>query len=161
MIGLVIALKALAVIALSVFAGWSYRFGGAQKGIRWVRQVGCGIAEILAIIVLLGWSPWLVLIMGTIWATSTYFRIQNAKVNPNRELYWWNWLLVGLVMSLVPLPWLLGGHLIYWKGFLLRTGIVTTVETIVQTFFGGNVQFSEPFRGVIQIITLPLLMLFG
>lgn len=151
-------LKILGTLALAAAAGWCYRFGGAANGRRWVRQVGDGLCEAMTFFMWFGFSWWLIGIMGSIWATSTYFRVKGSEVN----LQWWNWLLVGIIFALVPLPWVLGTWithwhhptaLTHWRGFLCRSAFIIPVTTLVQIFFGGNVKFSEPFRGIIQIIT--------
>jgi len=141
----------LITLALTVLSGICYRFGGSGNGIRWVRQVVDGICIILTLTIWFGCN-WLgLLIMGTIWITTTYFKIKG-------ETSLFTWMLVGLSFGLVPLPYMFMGHA-HWLGFGIRTFILTITTGIVVQFFGGNVNFSEGFRGGIQIITLPLLLL--
>lgn len=163
-----LVLKVLGTIGLAAASGWCYRFGGSNNGIRWVREVGDGACQVLTYILWFGWSWWLILIMGSIWGISTYFRIKGD--NRQENLAWWNWALVGLMFALVPLPWVVGTwwdavhhpteHLLtHWKGFCWRAIFIIPVTTLVQTFWGGNVKFSEPFRGIIQILSCFLFLI--
>lgn len=136
---------------LTVASGAAYRFGGSNNGWRWARQVFDAICIISWLNLCLGWNPWSLLIMGTIWITTTYFKIKG-----NTNLF--TWMLVGLSFGLVPLPYMFGSHA-HWMGFWIRTAILTVTVGLVVRFLGDNVNFSEGFRGGIQIITLPLLLL--
>jgi len=145
-------LKAFLTITTAVLAGWAYRFGGSEHGIRQVRQLVDG-ASIIGILTLwFGWNWSGLLIMGTIWITSTYFKI-DGKTNL------FTWMLVGLSFGLVPIPYLLFQHNAHWLGFLIRLGILPLFVGFVVRYLGQNVQFSEGFRGAIQILTLPLLLI--
>lgn len=142
----------LLTCSLTAVSGWAYHFGGSAGGIRWVRQVvdaACIIGGLTAIS--LHWNGWSLLIFGTIWITSTYFKIKG-----HANLF--TWCAVGFSFGMVPLPYMIGtsGH---WLGFWIRTAILTVSVGVVVRFFGGPVGFSEGFRGGIQIITLPLLLI--
>lgn len=136
---------------LTAVSGICYRFGGSNNGVRWVRQVVDGLCVLACLTIWFGWNWFGLLIMGTIWITSTYFKI---KGNTN----FFTWMLVGFSFGLVPLPYMLMGHA-HWLGFFIRFALLGPLVGIVVRFFGGNVNFSEGFRGGIQIITLPLLLL--
>lgn len=137
---------------LTVISGAAYHFGGSSNGMRWVRQVIDGVCIIGCLTAWYGWNWWGLLIMGTIWITTTYFKI---KGNTN----FLTWFLVGISFGLVPLPYMfMGGHA-HWLGFGIRMALLGPLVGIVVQFFGGNVNFSEGFRGGIQIATLPILLI--
>ncbi len=141
-------------IACVVLSAWSYRFGGSSNGQRWVREIGVAVAEIIALTILFGWNWWSLLILGTSWGMTTYFKAKG------RDAKWWNWLLVGCVFAIIPLPQAIAmsvaDHPI-WHGFLIRSAFIVPFTTIFCTFFGGDVQWSEGVRGGIQIFTLPIM----
>src|ERR1035437_9865328 len=147
--------QCILTLGLTGLSGWAYHFGGSQGGIRWVREVVDGLAIIAWLWLCMGFNPWAGLIMGTIWIESTYFKSKGTDAG------FWNWLLVGLSFSMVVLPYIVAqsfaGHY-YWIGFGIRTLILTPTVGLIVTFFGGKVGFSEGFRGGIQLLTLPLLL---
>lgn len=144
--------KVIAGSGLIALGAWSYRFGGSANGQRWVREVGVALAEIGLLYLLFGWNWWAILILGTVWIETTYFKSKGS------EAKWWNWLLVGISFALVPLPFIIadGNH---WIGFLYRCLFIIPFTTIWCTFFGGNVQWSEGLRGGIQVASLLLLLI--
>lgn len=146
-----IYLQIIGFIACIVLAAWGYRFGGSSNGIRFVREMAVAVAEILALTILFGWNWWSLGIMGTAWGMTSYFKKKGTDAK------WWNWMLVGVVFAVMPLPQVIAmavsGHPI-WHGFLLRAAFIIPFTTIWCTFFGGNVQWSEGMRGGIQILSL-------
>lgn len=143
-------LLGLGFIGCIILAAWSYRDGGSSKGQRWIREVGVGLAEVIAITILFGWNWWSLLILGTVWVETSYF-----KTKPDAK--WYNWALVGLSFALVPLPQVIAdGHI--WVGFIARTVFIVPFITTWRTFV-GNVQWQEGVSGGIQILSL-LLMKF-
>lgn len=143
--------KILITIAFTVFAGYYYRAGGsASIHARWFRQFGIGMSVVGTLITWFGFHWWMLLSFGLSWAESTYFKHKGT------EATWWNWALVGLVFSIVPLPWVIAdAH--HWMGFFLRAGLLIPAITTVGTWV-GNVQWSEGLRGALQILTLPILL---
>lgn len=143
--------KVIGTIVLAAFCGWCWRFGGAKKGIRWVREAGTGITLILCLTIWWGWSFWYVTIMGLAFAESTYFRF--TKGQPMR---WYNYMLCGILYAIVPLPAVIVHKL--WIGFLWRSVVLIPVITLWRVF-QGDVDWSEAGVGVWQIITLPMLLI--
>ncbi len=145
-------IKVFGFIAMIVLAAWSYRFGGSSHGQRWVREIGVGVAEIIALTILFDWQWWGLLIMGVVFVETTYFKAKGSNAT------WKNWLLVGLSFALVPLPYIIAdAH--HWVGFVWRTAFIVPFITAWCTFLGGNVQWSEGVRGGIQILSLLLLLI--
>lgn len=144
----------LLTLILTGISGFAYHYGGSEGGKRWVREVVDGLCIILWLSLCIGFNPWVILIMGTIWIESTYFKI-FGKTN----LFTWN--LVGLSFSLVVLPYIIAMHDVnLWIGFIIRTILLTPTVGFIVQYFGGKVGFSEGFRGGIQIISLPLLLVW-
>ena len=144
---IILILKILGTLALAALSGWAYRAGGAASmHARWLRQFGVGVAVCGTLTIWFGFNWWTILCFGASWAESTYFKSKGTDAK------WWNWLLVGVVFALVPLPYVIAnGHL--WLGFLLRAVILIPLTTLVGTFV-GDVQWSEELRGALQILTL-------
>lgn len=149
---MVVILKILGTIVLAALAGWSYRFGGSSNGIRFVREVGVGIAILGCLTILLGWSIWGVFVMGTVWVETTYFKAKGSDAK------WYNWMLVGLSYAIVPLPYMISGHG-HWGGFAIRAAVITLFTTMWRTW-NGDANSQEIGCGVMQILTLPLLLLY-
>lgn len=139
-------------ILLAVLAGMSYRGGGAASThARWLRQAGIGVTVTLGLIVWFGFNWWILLCLGTSWAESTYFKRKGTDAK------WYNWMAVGLVFALVPIPYIISsGH--HWVGFAYRSFFIIPATTLIGTFV-GDVDWSEGLRGAVQIITIPLLLL--
>lgn len=138
-------------VVLTIISGAAYHYGGSSNGMRWVRQVidaGCIIG---CLSIWYGWNWVGIVIFGTIWITTTYFKIKG-------QTNFLTWFLVGLSFGIVPLPYMLMGHA-HWLGFFIRMAILGPLVGVVVQFAGGNVNFSEGFRGGIQIATLPLLLI--
>lgn len=144
------AIKIITIILMAVLAGWSYRFGGSANGKRWVREVGVGVATIITLAILFGWNWWLLLIMGSVWIETTYFKKKGSDAK------WWNWAIVGLSYSIVALPWVIATH--SWVGFFIRTIFLVPTISLWRTFV-GNVQWQESGCGIIQILSITLFLL--
>lgn len=150
MINILLGIGFLASIAL---AAWGYRFGGSSNGIRWVREIAVSVAEIVALTILFGWNWWSLLIMGTAWLMTTYFKKKGTDAK------WWNWLLVGCVFAIMPLPQAIAlavAHHPIWVGLFLRSIFIIPFTCLWCTFV-GNVQYSEGVRGGSQILSLLIL----
>lgn len=144
--------KIIGTFVLAGFSGWAYREGGAASAhARWLRQAGVGIAVTACLMLWFGFNWWTLLCLGTSWAESTYFKKKGTDAK------WYNWLLVGAVFALVPLPFVVadGSH---WIGFAVRCGLIIPATALIGTFV-GDANKSEIGRGVIQIITLPLFLI--
>ena len=144
--------KIVATLALAVFAGWAYRDGGSAHGIgRWVRQAGMMIAMILGLWLWFGWTNWILLSGALCWAESTYFKKKGEDAT------FVNWLLVGLVFAVIPLPvvWATNKHVIW---FFASSVIIIPLVGFWCTFI-KDVQWSEGGRGAVQILRLLLLLL--
>lgn len=151
--------KILGTIALATLAGWSYRFGGSSNGMRWVREVGCGIAILGCLTMWLGWNIWGLFVMGSVWIETTYFKSKGTDAT------WFNWFLVGLSYAIVPLPYILGSyfsvhpwHYDHWLGFGIRSVVITIFTTLWRTL-QGDANDQEVGCGVMQVLTLPLLLI--
>lgn len=148
---ILLLIKILGTIVIAAACGWAWRFGGSAHGIRWVREFGTGVAYIACMTLWFSWSWWVILLMGLSFAESTYFKAKGS------EAKWYNWLLCGILYSLVPIP-LVICHVVPLEGFILRFLVLTPIITLWRTF-QGNVQWSESGVGVWQIITIPLMMI--
>lgn len=104
-----------------------------------------------ALIVLFGFHWWILACLGTSWAESTYFK----KKGTDAKLI--NWLAVGLVFALVPLPFVISSGSI-WVGFAIRSVFIIPATAFVGDLV-GDVQWSEGLRGALQVVSLPLLLI--
>jgi hypothetical protein len=86
--------------------------------------------------------------------STTYFARLNPLIGkPKEDKGWWNWMLVGIALSLaiLPLHWAFG----HWLGFAIRS-IVLTAGITAWSQFQGNAVKEELGRGFLVIFTLPL-----
>jgi hypothetical protein len=144
-------MKVISVLVLAAIAAVTYRMGGSSNYHRWIRPVGLASCACLALMSL-GYIHWvLILTFGAFYGMSTSY--YKAK---EEDATWINWLLVGLAFSLSVLPCVLVYHL--WLGFAIRTVVCTTL-IVIWSETNGNVVWEEGGRGVIPIITLPLLLI--
>jgi hypothetical protein len=141
-------LQIILTLILSFGAGVSYRIGGSANGARFIRPLGIGILEFITLCIWFGFNWWMLLILGTAWIETTYFKVKG------KSAVWWNWLLVGLSFSLVPLPWVIATH--HWLGFGIRTLFLVPAIALWSELF-GDVQWEEGGRGALQILSIPLL----
>lgn len=144
-------LKILATIALAAICGWAFRFGGSKNGIRFVRELGVGITEVVGLYIWAGFTFYSIPIVGLAFIESTYFKSKG------KDAKWWNWLLCGLLYSSICLPVVIACHL-HWYAFIIRLLVLTPIITLWRTF-QGDVEWSEGGAGAWQILTLPLLLL--
>lgn len=146
-----IILNILGVILFSILSGISYRMGGSGNYPRWVREVGL-CSGMLSTMILLGQLHWtLILCAGILYGlATTYFKKKGSDAK------WWNWLLVGIAFSISMLPLVIAHHL--WLGFTIRT-VVCSGLIVFWSETNGNVVCEEFGRGVVPIITLPLLLI--
>lgn len=139
-------------LVLACLSGIFYRLGGYGLPFNTkVRDFGVPSCMITYFMLTEHWNWILILCFGLMFgAQTTYFKKKGSDAK------WYNWLLVSLAFSFAMLPytWITG----HWVGFELRT-LVVIVITVIWSELIGNVNFEEFFRGFIQIITLPLLML--
>ncbi len=158
--------KSLGTALLAFLAGMAYRMGGSGNWPRWVREVGVGILLILEFL-LLGLFNWgCLLILGSVWVESTYFKIKGETNN-------FSWVLVGLSFSIAILPWFVWGWAAnrrpaHWAGYLVRTVVcafltwlwnqVLSAKLAKATGLGKDIM-DENGRGVIQLLTLPLVLI--
>ncbi len=144
-------MKILAIVILSIISGITYRMGGSGNYPRWTRQVGIMLCTVLSLITL-GYLHWtLILTAGAIYGLSTtYFKPKG------QDARWYNWLCVGLAFNISIIPIVLVYH--NYVGFAIRT-VVCTALVVIWSELNGNVVWEEGGRGVIPIITLPLLLI--
>lgn len=83
-------------------------------------------------------------------AQTTYFK------DKGEDAKWFNWLFVGLAFSFCMSPFVLVFGT--WKGFGIRS-IIVTGFTLGWSQLIGNADLEESGRGLVQIITLPLLFI--
>lgn len=140
----------VSTVVLSVVCGITYRMGGSGKYPRYLRPIGVVVCSLI-LLALLGYLHWtLILTAGLLYGSSTtYFKKSGTDAK------WFNWLFVGLAFSCSILPIVLVYH--NWIGFSLRT-VTCTALIIIWSQLNGNAVWEEGGRGIIPIITLPLLL---
>lgn len=165
----------LMTILLAALGGILYRMGGAAKTGKWydfllntkTRDFGIPTVSVFLFFI---WSSFildvthlsLILTWGLIFAAqTTYWKKKGANST------WKNWLLTGLGYSMA---WIITvicqnipGHVPFgphatWLGFLART-IACTGLTVVVSELYGNVVYEENARGVVEVVTIPLLFI--
>lgn len=146
-----IFLKIIGIIILSCIAAITYRMGGSGNYPRWTRQVGVCTCMVLALIILGYWHWTLILCYGAMYGLSTtYFKKKGTDAK------WFNWLMVGIAFSIAILPIVFVYH--NWIGFGIRS-LACTILIVGWSEANGNAVWEEGGRGVIPIITLPLLLI--
>lgn len=166
----------ISTLILAIAGSVAYRCGGSGNYPRFWRELGQGCMFMLEMIsmrlVLWAWEPILgtILGFGVCWAESTYFKKTGANA------VWWNWLLVGAVFGLVPLPFCALTNSC-WIGFGIRMVICPLLTVWWQQSLSKAVcddinlvlvpmgkpkigkDITDEFgRGFINIATLPLLL---
>ncbi len=66
---------------LAAGCGWAFRFGGSSHGIRFVRELGVGITEVLGLLIWAGWTFYSIPIVGLAFIESTYFKSKGSDAN--------------------------------------------------------------------------------
>lgn len=159
-------LKGVLTAALAALAGIFYRMGGSGNYPRWVREVGVGCVLNFEFWVLGIWNWGAFLCLGSVWIESTYFKIKGKAGA-------FSWILVGVSFSIATLPWLLWEDLVSkryssWKGYTIRVFVCTVLTAFWQLYLSDKVAkwlkttkdiTDENGRGVIQIVTMPLLLI--
>lgn len=142
--------KNIIAICVAAIVGICYRMGGSGNYPRWTRPVGVGLG-VTAVLWLLFGFHWSILVSAGASAglSTTYFKKKGTDAK------WWNWLLVGLAMSLALLPWSWATN--HWIGFLLRTIFLTPAICLWSQLI-GNAVLEELGRGFLIIISLFLLL---
>lgn len=145
--------KDIIAILIATLVGVAYRMGGSASFVRWFRPVGIGLGVVLVLSLLFGFH-WSILLSSGASAglSTTYFKKKGT------DAQWWNWLLVGLAMSLALFPWSFFTH--HMVGFFIRT-IVLTPAICLWSQFIGNATLEEFGRGFLIISTLLLLSIGG
>lgn len=142
--------KDILAIFLATGAAILYRMGGSGNYARFFRPLGIGFATtIILCLINLHWSA---ILAGGASAglSTTYFKKKGS------EAKWFNWLFVGLAMSLAVIPWcLFNGH---WIGFGIRTFVLTGLIILWCQSIGDAV-LEELGRGFLIISTLLLLFI--
>ena len=145
-------------VILSIVGGIVYRLGGTSRGTLW-RDSGVPSCMAAYFAITGHWHWVLILCFGLTYASQTTYnkwaqRLIGVKTN---DVMWVGWIVTGLAFSfaLLPYAWATG----HWTGFLWRTLIVTGFTVAWSEFIGWD-DMEEGGRGAIQIITLPLLVLW-
>lgn len=138
------------IILASIISSCAYRMGGASGYSTYYRDVGCSLLSVLMLGYIIAWHWILILVFGLTWgALSTYFKKKGTDAK------WFNWILVGLALSLATLPIIIVyGH---WVGFFLRT-IVLSLSIMSWSETNDNAVLEECGRGFLIPITIPLLL---
>src|SRR3990167_8316980 len=146
-------------IILSIAGGVAYRLGGYGPPFNTkVRDLGLPTCMAAYFAITGHWHWILIICFGLCYGAQTTYnkwsqRLIGVKTN---DVMWVGWLVTGLAFSfaLLPYAWATG----HWMGFLWRTLIGTGGTGAVSELYGKD-YVEEGFRGGVQIITLPLLLL--
>lgn len=152
------------LISLTILAGIFYRLGGMGFDgwmkfrflPQWVfdsKARDVGVPLCMMAYMANHWHWVLIFCFGLMWgAQTTYFKKRGTDAR------WYNWIFVGLAFSMALLPYSIAvGNL---PGFLLRS-IVVIVSVPLWSVAIGKDWLEECGRGMIQIMTLPLLFIGG
>lgn len=155
--------KIIVTLALAILGGVAYRMGGSGNYPRYFRELGQGLCVVASMIVfgMIHWS--LVLCFGVCWAESTYFKRKGTDAKP------FNWVLVGLVFALIPLPYCVATNS-HWLGLFIRAcscivWVVLWQEVLSEMVFYllrkrfGKDVLDEFGRGFINVSALWLLLI--
>ncbi|RTK93045.1 hypothetical protein EKI60_06425 [Candidatus Saccharibacteria bacterium] len=143
----------IVVFVLACATAVMYRCGGSGNYPRFFRPMGVGIGVLLAGFILFdsNWiSFWALLASSGASAglSTTYFKKKNT------DAMWFNWLFVGLALSIALLPMAFATQ--NWTGFLMRSLVLTSGITLWSQFQGNAVK-EELGRGFLIIATLLLM----
>lgn len=144
--------KTLITLVCSIAGFILYRMGGAAGYNTKFRDLGIPTVAIGLLWYLTGqFTFWYILCFGLLFgAHTTYWKKKGA------DALWYNWILTGLGYSLAFLPYSLYAR--HFVGFCLRT-IIVTIGVMVWSIKVDNAVYEEGGRGVIEIITIPLLLI--
>jgi hypothetical protein len=143
--------KDIVAICIAVIVSIAYRCGGSGNFPRYFRPLAVGLG-VTAVLWLLFGFHWSIFISAGASAglSTTYFK----KKGSDAKL--WNWILVGLALSLALLPWAIFTH--HLLGFGVRT-IVLTGAIALWSEKIGNAVVEELGRGFLIMATLFLLLI--
>ena len=144
--------KKISLIILSSLGAVLYRLGGLGKPFN-TKVRDCGVPTVACLLLWIwGLHNWIVLVITALFMFSAQLSYFKKK---GTDAKWHNWVFVGLAFSACVLPiTIYVGH---WNGFFLRSLIVTVFTTLWSQFIDLD-WLEEGGRGLIQIITLPLLL---
>lgn len=162
--------KILGTLFLAAVAALLYRMGGSAKQGKWydfllntkARDLGVPVCSTAALILLCWNNPEtsahpikfglaLFLSFGLLFASlTTYWKKKGTDAK------WYNWLLTGLGYGLAYLPVAL--FFADWIGFVIRV-VILAAAIMVWSIAVGKDWLEEGGRGLLVIITLPLLLI--
>jgi len=151
-------LKILLLIIISIACGVLYRAGG--KGGKWyfdskARDVGCMLLNTLTLFIfgLTGhWWQWLVSMILTVLAYTTYHKWLNPLFGHNKDdVHWYGWFMHGFALGFALIIFYQHFKLVLLRSFVL--GLFTMVWSIVIS----NDNLEEWGRGFLVNITIPIL----
>lgn len=139
-------------LMLAILNSCTYRMGGSGNYGRWVRPFGVGFTVLLVSMLWVGFHWSLLLCAGLSAVLSTTY-----VKHKDTDAKWFNWLLVGLILSLamIPYAWATG----HWLGLILRTFVLGAAVCTWSELIGDAV-LEELGRGFFIVVTLPLLFIF-
>lgn len=145
----------LSTIFLSLLNAIAYRMGGSGNYPRWFRPVGIGVIT-MATLVLWSfiWDWWYLL--GVIASGGASAGLSTTYFKNVPDARWWNWMFVGIALSIALLPFTIATGL--WLGFFIRLAILTPAITLWSEIIGWDI--AEEFgRGFLHVATIPLLFI--
>jgi hypothetical protein len=130
-----------------------YRCGGSGSYPRFYRPLGVGFGVLLSGLILfpMNWITFVLLLVSSgasAGLSTTYFKKKDT------DAMWFNWLFVGLALSLALLPVAFATQ--NWLGFVLRSMALTSGITLWSQFQGNAVK-EELGRGFLIVATLLLM----
>lgn len=155
----------IALIVGSIVGGILYRMGGAAGFNTKFRDFG--IPTVQTGVFLFFVYPnfdWTLLALVLCWgatfgAQTTYFKKKGTDAK------WYNWLLVGLAYSICWCPIVIAQAIwppatlhTHWLGFGIRTFVCTGLTIMASELIGKDV-IEENVRGIIEVLTLPILFI--
>lgn len=141
-------------LLLSIVDAITYRMGGSGNYPRFMRPLGTGIITMIILAIHKFEFSILYFVVLLISSGLTAVLSTTYLKKKGEDAKWWNWALVGLVLSLSVAPFAIYNHL--YMGLLLRSIFLTTMIALWSESI-GNAVIEELGRGFILIITLPVL----
>ena len=151
--------KVLLLIIISIVSGVLYRMGGKGGG-KWyfdskARDVGCMLLNTLTLFIfgLNGhWWQWLVSMILTVLAYTTYHKWLNPLFGHNKDdVHWYGWFMHGFALGFALIIFYQHFKLVLLRSFVL--GLFTMVWSTVIS----NDNLEEWGRGFLVNITIPIL----